>query len=56
MDRVIDILLIDNYSEKSTDGTQRDIVKEMSKKITQILYENMKWYRKPIYKFIKALI
>ena len=55
-DQMIDILLIENYSEEGATEQQHAAVMALGQKLSGLLYERLKWYKKPVYKFIKALI
>ncbi len=54
--KLINIMLAVNYSNYTHDPDDDDFLRKIYLEITHSLYSNMKWYKKPIYKFIKALI
>ena len=54
--RLIDIMLKVNYSEYSHNKEDDDFVRTLYIGISKYLYGELVWYKKPIYKFIKAYI
>ena len=54
--RLVEILQTENYSEENTSDDERHLVFSIHQKLTSFLYDKIKWYKKPVYKFIKVFI
>lgn len=52
---LINILQSDNYSETYATDIETDFVRNIYVKSADYLYKHLKWYKKPIFKFIKCL-
>ena len=55
-EHLINILESDNFSEDNISSRDADYVREIYIKSSRYLYDHMKWYKKPVFKFIKYLI
>lgn len=53
--RLIEILQTDNFSEHTVGRESTEFVRSIYEKSSKYLYNKIKWYKKPIFKFIKCL-
>ena len=53
--RLIQILQEDNFSECAANNEDTEFVRKIYDKAVKYLYEQLKWYKKPIFRFIKCL-